>query len=61
MTRIRKLFLGTFLMVFTLGIGVFIFVQVDSKDAGTANIFLDIGCPNGRNSCCFHGHTHVPA
>ena len=35
MTRIRKLFLGTFLMVFTLGIGVFIFVQVDSKDAGT--------------------------
>ena len=35
MTRIRKLFLGIFLMVFTLGIGVFIFVQVDSKDAGT--------------------------
>ena len=35
MTRIRKLFLGTFLMVFTLGIGVFIFVQVDSQDAGT--------------------------
>ena len=35
MTRIRKLFLGTFLMVFALGIGVFIFVQVDSKDAGT--------------------------
>ena len=35
MTRIRKLFLGIFLMVFALGIGVFIFVQVDSKDAGT--------------------------
>lgn len=35
MTRIRKVFLGIFLMVFTLGIGVFIFVQVDSKDAGT--------------------------
>ena len=35
MTRIRKLFLGIFLMVFTLGIGVFIFVQVDRKDAGT--------------------------
>jgi hypothetical protein len=35
MTRIRKLFLGIFLMVFTLGIGVFIFVQVGSKDAGT--------------------------
>ena len=35
MTRIRKLFLGIFLMVFTLGIGVFIFVQVDSQDAGT--------------------------
>ena len=35
MTRIRKLFLGIFLMVCTLGIGVFIFVQVDSKDAGT--------------------------
>lgn len=35
MTRIRKLCLGIFLMVFTLGIGVFIFVQVDSKDAGT--------------------------
>ena len=35
MTRIRKLFLGIFLRVFTLGIGVFIFVQVDSKDAGT--------------------------
>ena len=35
MTRIRKLFLGIFLMVFALGIGVFIFVQVDRKDAGT--------------------------
>ena len=35
MTRIRKLFLGIFLMVFALGIGVFIFVQVDSQDAGT--------------------------
>ena len=35
MTRIRKVFLGIFLMVFTLGIGVFIFVQVDSQDAGT--------------------------
>lgn len=35
MTRIRKLFLGIFLMVFALGIGLFIFVQVDSKDAGT--------------------------
>ena len=40
MTRIRKLFLGIFLMVFTLGIGVFIFVQVDSKDAGTGNMMM---------------------
>ena len=37
MTRIRKLFLGTFLMVFALGIGVFIFVQVDSKEQGRAD------------------------
>ena len=36
MTRIRKLFLGIFLMVFALGIGVFIFVQVDSMSRSLA-------------------------